>query len=86
MEGFGKELFESDLDRISDYVIYLMKWIFVLVNVEIISVVLGFIIYFLDVIFLFGFDVEVFNMWLVFGMGYGIGFVGEWWMFFVLVK
>lgn len=75
-EGFGKELFESDLDRISDYVTHSMKRTPVLANAEITSVVSGPITYSPDAIPLLGPDAEVPNMWLALGTGYGIGLAG----------
>ena len=76
-EGFGKELFESDLDRISDYVTYAMKRTPVLANAEIASVVSGPMTYSPDAIPLLGPDAEVPNMWLALGTGYGIGLAGK---------
>ena len=76
-EGFGKELFESDLNRISEYVEYSMKRTPVLANAEITSVVSGPITYTPDAIPLVGPDVEVPNMWLALGTGYGIGLAGK---------
>lgn len=74
--GFGKELFESDLDRISDNVVMVMERILVLVDVNIVSVVFGFISYSFDVSVVIGFVFDLFNMWLVIGIGYGIIYVG----------
>ncbi|XP_078379447.1 dimethylglycine dehydrogenase, mitochondrial-like [Oculina patagonica] len=76
-EGFGKELFESDLDRISDYMTYSMKRTPVLANAEITSVVSGPITYSPDAIPMLGPDAEVPNMWLAIGTGYGIGLAGK---------
>lgn len=76
-EGFGKELFESDLNRVSDYVTLSMKRTPVLANAEITSVVSGPITYSPDAIPLLGPDAEVPNMWLALGTGYGIGLAGE---------
>jgi len=75
-EGFGKELFESDLNRISDYVEYSMTRTPVLANAEITSVVSGPITYSPDAIPLVGPDAEVPNMWMALGTGYGIGLAG----------
>lgn len=75
-EGFGKELFESDLNRISDYMEYSMKRTPVLANAEITSVVSGPITYSPDAIPLVGPDARVPNMWLALGTGYGIGLAG----------
>ena len=70
-------MFESDLDRVSDYVTHSMKRTPVLANAEITSVVSGPITYSPDAIPLLGPDPEVPNMWLALGTGYGIGLAGE---------
>ncbi|XP_027056532.1 dimethylglycine dehydrogenase, mitochondrial-like [Pocillopora damicornis] len=75
-EGFGKELFESDVDNISDYIINSMKRTPVLANAEITSTVSGPITYAPDAIPLLGPDAKVPNMWLALGTGYGIGLAG----------
>lgn len=84
-EGFGKELFESDMNRISDYVETFMKRTPVLANAEIISVVSGPITYSPDAIPLVGPDVRVPNMWLALGTGYGIGLAGRFIQTFKLI-
>ena len=75
-EGFGKELFESHLDRLDDYVEHSMKRTPVLAKAEITSVVTGPITYSPDAIPMVGPDAEVPNMWLALGTGYGIGLAG----------
>lgn len=76
-EGFGKELFESDVDNISDYITNSMKRTPVLANAEITSTVSGPITYAPDAIPLLGPDAKVPNMWLALGTGYGIGLAGK---------
>ena len=70
--GFGKELFESDLDRISDNVAMAMERIPVLADANIASVVSGPITYSPDVLSLTGPAFDLPNMWLAVGTGYGI--------------
>ena len=70
--GFGKELFESDLDRISDNVAMAMERIPVLADANIASVVSGPISYSPDVSAVIGPAFDLPNMWLAIGTGYGI--------------
>ncbi|CAH3022869.1 unnamed protein product [Porites evermanni] len=70
--GFGKELFESDLDRISDNVAAAMERIPVLADANIASVVAGPITYSPDVLGVIGPSFDLPNMWLAVGTGYGI--------------
>ena len=70
--NFGKELFESDLDRLSDHIEAAMEMIPVLKTAEIASVVAGPITYSPDVVGLLGPSHEVYNYWLATGSGYGI--------------
>ena len=70
--GFGKELFESDLDRISDHVAKAMDLMPVLADANIASVVSGPITYSPDVQGIIGPAFDVPNMWLALGTGYGI--------------
>lgn len=70
--GFGKELFESDLDRISDNTAAAMERIPVLADANITSVVAGPITYSPDVLPMIGPAFDVPNMWLAVGTGYGI--------------
>ncbi|CAH3156069.1 unnamed protein product [Porites lobata] len=70
--GFGKELFESDLDRISDNVAAAMERIPVLADANIASVVAGPITYSPDVLGMIGPSFDLPNMWLAVGTGYGI--------------
>lgn len=53
--GFGKEFFEFDLDRITEYVEVVMELVLVLKKADIIIIVNGFIIYFFDILFMVGF-------------------------------
>ena len=75
--GFGKELFESDLDSISPYIELAMERIPVLAKTEIASVVSGPITYAPDAMPMLGPAPEVPNMWLAVGTGYGIGHAGS---------
>lgn len=70
--NFGKELFESDLDRLSDHIEAAMEMIPALKSAEIASVVAGPITYTPDVVGLLGPSHEVYNYWLATGSGYGI--------------
>ena len=70
--GFGKELFESDLDRISDNTAMAMERIPVLADANIASVVSGPITYSPDVLPMTGPAFDAPNMWLANGTGYGI--------------
>ncbi|EDO40332.1 predicted protein [Nematostella vectensis] len=70
--GFGKELYESDLDRLSDNLDYAMARFPVLANADISSVVCGPITYSPDVLAMLGPDIELPNMWVAIGTGYGI--------------
>ena len=70
--GFGKELFESDLDRIIDSTAAAMERIPVLADANIASVVAGPITYSPDVLPMIGPAFDVPNMWLAIGTGYGI--------------
>ena len=70
--GFGKELFESDLDRIIDNTAAAMERFPVLADANIASVVSGPITYSPDVMAMIGPAFDVPNMWLAVGTGYGI--------------
>lgn len=70
--GFGKELFENDLDRVNVHIEAAMEMMPVLKKAEIASVVAGPITYTPDVLGLLGPSHEVYNYWLATGSGYGI--------------
>ena len=70
--NFGKELFESDLERLSDHIEAAMEMMPVLKTAEIASVVAGPITYAPDVLGLLGPSHEVYNYWLATASGYGI--------------
>lgn len=74
--GFGKELFESDLDRISDNMAMAMEFIPVLADANIASVVSGPITYSPDVLSITGPAFDLHHMWLAVGTGYGIVHAG----------
>ncbi|KAG8131017.1 hypothetical protein E2320_017667 [Naja naja] len=70
--GFGKELFESDLDRIIDHVEAAMEMVPVLREADIINVVAGPITYSPDILPMVGPHQSVHNYWVAIGFGYGI--------------
>ncbi|XP_075694847.1 dimethylglycine dehydrogenase, mitochondrial isoform X1 [Rhinoderma darwinii] len=70
--GFGKELFESDLDRIMQHVEAAMDMVPVLRNADIINMVSGPITYSPDILPMVGPHQGVQNYWVAIGFGYGI--------------
>ncbi|NP_001087085.1 dimethylglycine dehydrogenase L homeolog [Xenopus laevis] len=70
--GFGKELFESDLDRIMDHVEAAMDMVPVLRNADIINIVSGPITYSPDILPMVGPHQGAQNYWVAIGFGYGI--------------
>ncbi|MGH0170734.1 UNVERIFIED_CONTAM: hypothetical protein FKN15_060935 [Acipenser sinensis] len=72
LAGFGKELFESDLDRIMDHVEAAMEMVPVLKDADIINVVSGPITYTPDLLPMVGPHQGVRNYWVAIGFGYGI--------------
>uniref|UniRef100_A0A8C9U9J6 Dimethylglycine dehydrogenase, mitochondrial n=1 Tax=Scleropages formosus TaxID=113540 RepID=A0A8C9U9J6_SCLFO len=70
--GFGKELFESDLDRIMEHVECAMEMVPVLKNADIINIVSGPITYSPDLLPMVGPHQDVRNYWTAIGFGYGI--------------
>ncbi|KAG1937093.1 dimethylglycine dehydrogenase, mitochondrial [Pimephales promelas] len=70
--GFGKELFESDLDRIMDHVEMAMEMVPVLKNADIINIVSGPITYTPDLLPMIGPHQGAHNYWTAIGFGYGI--------------
>uniref|UniRef100_A0A4W4E5I0 Dimethylglycine dehydrogenase, mitochondrial n=1 Tax=Electrophorus electricus TaxID=8005 RepID=A0A4W4E5I0_ELEEL len=70
--GFGKELFESDLDRIMDHVEMAMEMVPVLKHADIINIVSGPITYTPDLLPMVGPHQGVQNYWTAIGFGYGI--------------
>ncbi|GAB1298442.1 Dimethylglycine dehydrogenase, mitochondrial [Apodemus speciosus] len=70
--GFGKELFESDLDRIADHLEAAMEMIPVLKRADIINIVNGPITYSPDILPMVGPHQGVRNYWVAIGFGYGI--------------
>ncbi|KAG9353725.1 hypothetical protein JZ751_011847 [Albula glossodonta] len=70
--GFGKELFESDLDRIMDHVEFAMEMVPVLKNADIINIVSGPITYTPDLLPMVGPHQGVHNYWTAIGFGYGV--------------
>ncbi|XP_043919643.1 dimethylglycine dehydrogenase, mitochondrial [Protopterus annectens] len=70
--GFGKELFESDLDRIMENVEMAMEMIPVLKKADIVNIVSGPITYTPDILPMVGPFQGVRNYWTAIGFGYGI--------------
>ncbi|XP_073334374.1 dimethylglycine dehydrogenase, mitochondrial [Pagrus major] len=70
--GFGKELFESDLDRIMEHVEMAMEMIPVLKKADIINIVSGPITYTPDLLPMVGPHQGVRNYWAAIGFGYGV--------------
>lgn len=70
--GFGKELFESDLDRIMEHVEMAMEMVPVLKNADIINIVSGPITYTPDLLPMVGPHQGVPNYWTAIGFGYGV--------------
>ncbi|KAL0965325.1 hypothetical protein UPYG_G00279790 [Umbra pygmaea] len=70
--GFGKELFESDLDRILDHVEMAMEMVPVLKEADIINIVSGPITYTPDLLPMVGPHQGAQNYWTAIGFGYGV--------------
>ncbi|XP_020511955.1 dimethylglycine dehydrogenase, mitochondrial [Labrus bergylta] len=70
--GFGKELFESDLDRIMEHVEMAMEMIPVLKTADIINMVSGPITYTPDLLPMVGPHQGMRNYWCAIGFGYGV--------------
>uniref|UniRef100_A0A663N1F9 Dimethylglycine dehydrogenase n=1 Tax=Athene cunicularia TaxID=194338 RepID=A0A663N1F9_ATHCN len=70
--GFGKELFESDLDRIMEHVEAAMEMVPVLKKADIVNTVAGPITYSPDILPMVGPHQGVRNYWVAIGFGYGI--------------
>lgn len=68
--GFGKELFESDLDRIMEHVEMAMEMVPVLKKADIINIVSGPITYTPDLLPMVGPHQGVRNYWTAIGFGY----------------
>ena len=75
-QGFGKELYESDLDRIMDNVNMAMDRFPCLQSADIGSVVSGPITYTPDILPMVGPFPEVQNYWVAIGFGYGVAHAG----------
>uniref|UniRef100_A0A3Q4B120 Dimethylglycine dehydrogenase, mitochondrial n=1 Tax=Mola mola TaxID=94237 RepID=A0A3Q4B120_MOLML len=70
--GFGKELFESDLDRIMEHIEMAMEMVPVLKKADIVNVVSGPITYTPDLLPMVGPQQGVRNYWAAIGFGYGV--------------
>ncbi|KAF8793582.1 Dimethylglycine dehydrogenase like protein [Argiope bruennichi] len=71
-KGFGKELFQPDLDRLTDHLEIAMNLIPILRNADVQTVVNGPIMYTPDLLPLLGPYHDLPNMWMAVGFGYGI--------------
>lgn len=71
--GFGKELFESDLDRIMEHVEMAMEMVPVLKKADIVNIVSGPITYTPDLLPMVGPHQGVRNYWTAIGFGYVLG-------------
>jgi len=74
--GFGKELFESDLDRIMENVEFAMDRFPCLNDADIQSVVAGPITYSPDILPMVGPSAQISNYWCAIGFGYGVVHAG----------
>ncbi|XP_030049095.1 dimethylglycine dehydrogenase, mitochondrial [Microcaecilia unicolor] len=86
--GFGKELFESDLDRIMDHVEAAMEMVPVLKKADILNIVSGPITYTPDILPMVGPHQGFRNYWVAVGFGYGIihaGGIGKYLSDWILV-
>lgn len=72
--GFGKELFESDLDRIMEHVEIAMEMVPVLKTADIVNIVSGPITYTPDLLPMVGPHQGVRNYWAAIGFGYMLDF------------
>ncbi|NXP34975.1 M2GD protein, partial [Leiothrix lutea] len=70
--GFGKELFESDLDRIMEHIEAAMEMVPVLRKADIVNTISGPITYSPDILPMVGPHQGVRNYWVAIGFGYGI--------------
>uniref|UniRef100_A0A7N8WW02 Dimethylglycine dehydrogenase n=1 Tax=Mastacembelus armatus TaxID=205130 RepID=A0A7N8WW02_9TELE len=70
--GFGKELFESDLDRIMEHVEMAMDMVPVLKKADILNIVSGPITYTPDLLPMVGPHQGLHNYWTAIGFGYGV--------------
>uniref|UniRef100_A0A8C9MVQ5 Dimethylglycine dehydrogenase, mitochondrial n=1 Tax=Serinus canaria TaxID=9135 RepID=A0A8C9MVQ5_SERCA len=70
--GFGKELFESDLDRIMEHIEAAMEMVPVLRKADIVNTIAGPITYSPDILPMVGPHQGVRNYWVAIGFGYGI--------------
>lgn len=88
--GFGKELFESDLDRIMEHIEMAMEMVPVLKKADIVNVVSGPITYTPDLLPMVGPHQSVRNYWTAIGFGYvwgmGRSFIFSVDIFYILSK
>lgn len=75
--GFGKELFESDLDRIMEHVEMAMEMVPVLKTADIVNIVSGPITYTPDLLPMVGPHQGVHNYWVAIGFGYVLDFYNK---------
>lgn len=70
--GFGKELFQPDLDRLTEHLEIAMNLLPILRDVDIHTVVNGPIMYTPDLLPLLGPFNDLPNMWMAVGFGYNV--------------
>lgn len=70
--GFGKELFQPDLDRLTDHLEVAMNLVPLLRNVDVHTVVNGPIMYTPDLLPMLGPYYDLPNMWMAVGFGYNV--------------
>lgn len=75
--GFGKELFENDLDRIMDHIEIAMERFPCVKDADIQSIIAGPITYTPDILPMAGPDPELMNYWVAIGFGYGVVHAGN---------
>lgn len=84
--GFGKELFESDLDRIMEHVEMAMEMVPVLKAADIVNIVSGPITYTPDLLPMVGPHQGVRNYWAAIGFGFVVEFYKKSFSKFCLYK
>lgn len=75
--GFGKELFESDIDRVMENVECVMERFPCVKDADIASTIAGPITYTPDILPMIGPFPEVPNYWCAIGFGYGVVHAGK---------
>ena len=83
--GFGKELYESDLERIMENIENAMDRFPCVKDADIASVVAGPITYTPDILPMLGPFPEIDNYWVAIGFGYGVVHAGLFFIFKVIL-